>query len=103
MKGATFVKETQYENMYGTGVVYEWDQKGLQDNFYYETVVSGDGETAESHRVMVEINQVPDDIQYFDPATYTTKFDQSVLDLPAKCSIKKTCSWLSTCTAVRVS
>ena len=95
MKGATFIDEESYQSLYGSGEAYKWDQKGLQDNFYYETIGKEN-----NMRIMLEINQVPDDIQYFDPTTFTTKVDTSILDLPAKCSKKNACSWISTCHAV---
>merc|ERR1712019_6566 len=82
LSGAIFVGES---NGY-----YKWNQKGLQDNFYVERA---------SDRVMVRINQVPNDIQDFHPDTFKNTVDPSVFELPSYCKPGK-CSYLSTCRAV---
>ena len=95
MTGAQFVDEEPFESLFGSGEALKWDKPGLQDNFYYETY-----DKDAKNRILLEINQVPDDIQYFNPDTFKTDFDPKVLELPAKCNKKTTCSWISTCTAV---
>ncbi|KNC53032.1 uncharacterized protein AMSG_09324 [Thecamonas trahens ATCC 50062] len=76
MANATFEGETTYGG-YNT---YEWNAKGLQANLYYETV---DGS------IPVRLNQVPDDVQDFDPTTWSTApLDDSLFDVPSYCGGK---------------
>jgi hypothetical protein len=73
---------------------YKWDQKGLQHNYYYETVAEKNTE-----RVMLGIYQEPNDYQDFHlPREVPTMED---FQLPSICSKKSYCSLASTCTAVR--
>ena len=74
---------------------YKWNRPGLQSNYYYETVAENPLD-----RVLLEINQIPDDDQKYDKDSFTTDFDESLLDLPAACSGASACGVLSTCTAV---
>ena len=91
LSAATWVG-TNTTNGYSVDV---WDDKGLQDNFY--SAVAGT-------LIPVEINQVPNDNQIFNPETYLPYIkDPSVFDLPSsQCTTSNTCPLLSTCTAVRL-
>jgi len=82
LSGAQFVAEENGN--------YKWNQKGLQDNFYYERVTD---------RVMTQINQVPNDIQYYDADSFKNTVDASVFELPSYCK-QTSCSYASTCRAV---
>lgn len=68
--------------------VTKWAKGGVQSNYYYER---------SSDRVMIEIDQVPNDDQIFDPTTYTTKVDPSVFQPPSRCTPDNKCSYLSIC------
>ncbi|XP_066919269.1 uncharacterized protein [Clytia hemisphaerica] len=81
-KGALFVNSDNG--------MYKWNQKGLQDNFYIER---------QSDRRMVRINQVPNDIQDYDPDSFKPTVDPKVFELPSYCQ-QKACSYASTCRAV---
>ena len=85
-KGALFVKEENGN--------YKWNQKGLQDNFYVERKSDG---------VMVQIDQVPNDTQNYDPASFKATVDPKVFELPSYCKGKGGCSYASTCQAVGLS
>ncbi|XP_012559347.2 uncharacterized protein LOC105845774 [Hydra vulgaris] len=92
--GCGVLKPTWLQNATYLGIVdgnFKWNQKGLQDNFYLET----------AGRVMLQINQVPNDIQDFDPSSFTTTIENAdeVFKLPAYCEPVK-CSLFSTCRAV---
>lgn len=52
---------------------------------------------------MTEIDQVPDDTQFFKAETYQSHItDPSVFKLPnAKCNVQNTCWFFSICTALR--
>ena len=73
-----------------TNGVNKWNQPGLQDNFYYERA---------SDRVMMKIDQVPNDIQEFHPDSFSKTVDPAVFELPSYCT-KTSCSLFSTCRAV---
>ena len=74
MSNATYEGQVEY-NGFST---YKWNAKGLQPNYYYETV---DGS------VPVALDQVPDDNQDFDPASFSTDpIDDSLFQLPEYCS-----------------
>lgn len=92
MSGATF-----YGEEFHTGVKsYKWDQKGLQHNYYFETIA-----TKNTDRVMLGIYQEPNDYQDFhlDRSTpVSTEFS-----LPSICKKSNKCSLISTCTTVRFS
>lgn len=66
----------------------KWLVKGLQSNYWYQTP-SG---------AAVELDQDPDDYQYFDPTKYSTApINSATFDLPSEqCSSK--CPLLSICT-----
>ena len=92
VSGATYVGEIEYNNL----LAYKWDKKGLQSNFYIETASEDP-----LNRVMLNMDQQPNDIQVFDPETWSTSFDDSILDLPSICKKSNSCSLGSTCTAAR--
>lgn len=85
LSGAQFIEEKN-----GT---YKWNQPGLQANYYTERV---------KDRVMLQINQVPNDIQDFDASTFKKSIDNidSVFALPSYCKAGTKCSLFSTCRAV---
>lgn len=87
VNGAEFLGEIEFNG----DSAYKWNQKGLTDNLYYETV-----EYLPQERVMLGIDM---DIQvkYFNKDSYTTDFDPSYLQLPNKCDPNKKCSLLSFC------
>ena len=91
LEGAEFIGEVTFEGQ----TAYKWDKAGLQSNFYYETA-----EFSPKDRIMLGIDQQPNDFQMFDSSTYTTNFDQGLLDLPDGCEGSSTCS-IGICTAVR--
>lgn len=56
---------------------YKWDQKGSEDNYYYETV---------NGRVPVDIFMAPSNDMAFSPATYSTSaISPSLFELPSSC------------------
>jgi len=92
MNGGTFLDT---EDHYGVSS-YKWDKKGLQHNYYFETVAENSLE-----RVMLGIYQEPNDYQDFHLPRSVP--DDSVFELPKNCNKKKPCDLLSTCTVVRLS
>ena len=92
LEGATFQGETEFQGY----TAYKWDKPGLQSNFYYETVAENPMD-----RIMLDMDQQPNDDQTFDPNTWSLSFDESILDLPSICEKKNTCPLASICTAVR--
>lgn len=74
---------------------YKWNQKGLQDNFYWETIAANPED-----RRMVALYQEPDDLQDF-PANWTIGVDEDLFTLPSICSKTTLCAAVSTCTSVR--
>ena len=91
LSGATFEGQTTYNGQ----SAYKWDQKGLQDNFYYETISDNPLD-----RIMLDLNQQPNDDMVFS-GKRELSVDSKKLELPSICSTKNTCSILSTCTALR--
>ncbi|EGR28688.1 hypothetical protein IMG5_170400 [Ichthyophthirius multifiliis] len=91
LNGAQFLGQTEYQGQ----TVYKWNQKGLQDNFYYETVAQNP-----TDRVMISIDQVPNDLQEYINKR-NSKFE--TIQLPGYCNKQKTCSILSVCTSLRKS
>ena len=91
LDGAKFVDYVKEE---GDETVFEkWNKPGLQDNFYMARA---------SDRVMRQMDQVPNDIQTFDMASYYEGIrDENVFNLPDKCSKKFTCPIYSVCSALR--
>ena len=89
-----WVKDGTYKGqMSEAGVAYDvWDKPGLQSNLYWQTTDS---------KRMFRIDQQPDDVQTFDVNSFSTQVDDSVFDLPSRCSSQNTCSWLSVCTPLR--
>ena len=77
--------------------VYKWNKKGLQNNYYYETVADDPKD-----RVLLEIDQQPNDDQIFDPESrkLEIKNPEEVFQLPSYCEAGTACSYLSTCHAV---
>ena len=94
LSGAEFQGEVDYKGY----TAYKWDKAGLQSNFYYETIAE-----SPQNRIMLDMDQTPNDDQSFDPSTWSLTFDDSILDLPGICKKEKTCALASTCTAVRKS
>ena len=92
LSGAKFLGEVEYKGY----SAYKWDKAGLQSNYYFETV----GENPED-RIMLDMDQTPNDDQSFDPLTWSLTFNDSLLELPSICKKSNTCSFASTCTAVR--
>merc|ERR1712226_43681 len=85
MVGAQFLGETNG--------VYKWNKPGVQANYYYER---------SSDRKMIKIDQVPNDVQYYEPDTFQTTIDDEddVFQLPSFCVKGNKCSFFSTCRAV---
>lgn len=92
LSGASFLGVVQYNGQ----SAYKWDKAGLQSNFYYETMKADPLE-----RVMLGMDQQPNDEQQFNPATWSKSFDDSYLALPSICKKSTTCALASTCTAAR--
>ena len=91
LSGAEFIGEVNFEGH----AAFKWDKAGLQSNFYYET-----SNPSASQRIMLGIDQQPNDFQIYDKDSFSTSFDQSKIQLPKECSAQKTCSLVSTCTLV---
>jgi hypothetical protein len=90
MNGGEFINTTEQQGQQS----YMWDKKGLQHNYYYETVAE-----KSLDRVLLGIYQEPNDLQDFHlPRTIPTYEDFA---LPSICVKKRECSLFSTCTAVR--
>jgi len=85
MSGAEYLGEKSGE--------YKWNKPGLQANYYYETVKG---------RVLTQIDQVPNDVQYYDPDSFklTIAQEEEVFRLPDYCVKGDKCSLFSTCRAV---
>lgn len=79
---ATYLGTAQYQGY----LADKWDAKGLQDNYYYQTVNS---------QAPLAILQEPNDLQWMNPATYQTTVDPQVFTLPSACTEK--CSVFSIC------
>jgi len=88
---ATFVNSSVTPDGYNVDI---WDIEGGQANYYYAVTPS---------MIPYEIDQVPNDIMYYNPQTYQNYIsDPSVFDLPSsQCNVNNTCSYISICTAVR--
>ncbi|KAL4473502.1 hypothetical protein ABPG74_022366 [Tetrahymena malaccensis] len=89
LQNAIFEGETTFNGI----PAYKWNQKGLQNNFYYETIAENPLD-----RVMLQIDQQPNDIQNFSQSRRT---EFQPITLPSICKKENTCSYLSTCTGVR--
>lgn len=90
MNGGEFINTTEQQGQQS----YLWDKKGLQHNYYFETISE-----KSLDRVLLGIYQEPNDLQDFHlPRTIPTHED---FVLPSICVKKRECSLLSTCTAVR--
>ena len=92
VQGAEFLGEVEYEGY----TAYKWDQKGLQSNFYIETVSQNPED-----RIMLDINQLTNDDQVYDPTTWNLEFEDSELEVPSICKKSKSCSYVSVCFAAR--
>jgi len=96
LTGAKYNGQAVYKDYKGQDhQSFAWDQPGLQSNIYRETVANSTGD-----RVMLEIDQQPNDTQYFDPASRKLSVDESVFALPSYCSESTKCSLFSACRAV---
>lgn len=72
---------------------YKWDQKGAEDNYYYETVAEDPLD-----REIVSVYQGNDDLQdFFD---YSRSLPPAALTLPKACGRKERCALLSWCSVV---
>jgi hypothetical protein len=92
MTGASFIGIEDHNGVNS----YKWDQKGLQHNYYFETVSE-----KSTDRVMLGIYQEPNDYQDFHlDRSIPNKSD---FTLPSQCKKSTKCSLISTCTAVRSS
>ena len=89
LHNATFSGEMEHNG----DQTYKWDQKGMQDNFYYETVAEDPMD-----RALVSLYQMNDDLQDF--ADYSHDVPAGVFDLPTACLSKERCALLSVCTLV---
>ena len=89
---AEFIGEVSFNNQ----LAYKWDKPGLQSNFYYETV-----EEDPLDRVMLGIDQQPNDFQVFDHLSFSTEFPSEMVTPPPSCHPNNTCSFFSICTLVR--
>ena len=76
---------------------YKWNKKGLQNNYYYETIADNPKD-----RVLLEIDQQPNDDQIFEPKSrnLVIKYPEEIFKLPSYCEAGNTCSFFSTCHAV---
>jgi hypothetical protein len=93
LTGAQFVGVEEHNGVQ----TYKWNQKGLQDNFYFETIADNPAD-----RVMVGLYQEPNDLQDFSTAR-TLEVSEDIFALPSICKKTTTCSVASACTAVRLS
>ncbi|CAI2367756.1 unnamed protein product [Moneuplotes crassus] len=91
-QGAAFEGEIEFNGY----PAYKWDKKGLQSNLYIETIAENPDD-----RIMLNIDQKPNDSQTFDPDTYETDFPDKKLEKPSICQKSHKCSLLSVCTGVR--
>jgi hypothetical protein len=69
----------------------KWDIKGLQDNFYYETM--------DEARVMRKLDQGSDDFMDFSVASRKTTVDPKQFELPGYCN--QTCGLTTICAGLR--
>jgi len=92
MTNATFLGKVSWHGQ----TVYKWDKQGLQHNYYYETT-----EDDPKSRVLLEIDQQPNDDQIYNPDTRKLVIEdpEEVFALPSYCEAKS-CSFFSTCHAV---
>jgi len=73
--------------------LFKWNKPGLQPNYYFDRMAD---------RIMLKIEQVPNDTQFFRPETFnkTISNPSKVFTLPSYCHIGKRCSIFSACHAV---
>ena len=92
MSGAEYIDEESFSFANGaTTEAYKFNKPGLQANYIYEDVKTGQ---------VLRINQVPDDDMIFDPASLMLEFEDDACDLPSNCSLDTKCSW-SICSTLR--
>ena len=91
LEGAEYLGEEQHLGFN----TYKWNQKGLQNNFYYETVASNPVK-----REMISLYQEPNDLMDFLNGRQNS-VPAGALDLPDTCKDAKACSLFSTCSLVR--
>ena len=89
MTNATYIDQEIHDGV----MTYKWNKKGVQDNFFYETV-----NPVPVNRVTVAIYQVPDDDMNFGPRSPTVP--PGTLDLPSICSLNTKCE-TAACIALR--
>ena len=75
---------------------YKWNKKGLQDNFYWETVADQPAD-----RVVLGIYQEPEDLTDYDSATFSTDIPNGGIVMPSRCKKTDTCPQVSICTKLR--
>jgi len=70
-----------------------WEMSGVQKNYWWQTVDTG---------VPLLLDQQPNDQQYFDPQTFSTRpIGSDVLKPPSICDPSQTCPFYSVCNFVR--
>lgn len=85
---ATYVGQQPVTTPNFKGSADVWQADGLQPNFYYQTITG--------NPAPVELAQVPNDYQYFDPTTFKPGPQSDALfEVPSYCS--PSCPVLSTC------
>ena len=84
-KDAAFSRE--YTDDQGR-LIEVYDKKGIQDNFIY---------IVKDTKAIIRIEQVPNDDQTFDEASFSTQVDPAVFQLPAVCNNATSCGRLTTC------
>jgi len=88
MENGTFVNYTTTADGYNVTV---WEILGDLTNYWFDITGS---------LIPYELNQVQDDIQYFNPLTYKNYIsDQKIFDLPSsQCNVNNSCPFSSLCT-----
>ena len=88
LSNATYIGQTTYNNI----KVNEYDAKGLQDNYYYQTISS----SPSSHPIPVRLFQSPNDDTIYDTTSFSTQpISSSIFTLPNHCVNK--CTSISVC------
>ncbi len=86
LNNATFLGEMEHNGVQ----TYKWDQKGLQDNYYYETVAEDPLD-----RALVSLYQGDNDLQDF--SDYSHDIPTGAPDLPKACQRKERYALYSWC------
>jgi hypothetical protein len=84
--GAEFIGFVEYQNQNAS----KWDKKGLQSNFYYQTV---------DKNLPAGVDQVPNDYMSFQLNTYSTDpIPDSIFTVPDYC--RDSCPTISICSVL---